>query len=145
MLLILNYVRWVCISSLMLLVAEGLRVVHILFFWILSLKLRFQSHTFMVLTEVTELLCRFGKQELFFFVNCRTICYFIYILHILCVYLLVLHFNMSWGPIHKRSYDISYDNILGAIHRTLMTYLKIKSYDHLSVVLRHWWYCKQIN
>jgi len=25
-----------------------------------------------------------------------------------------------------------------------MTYLTTKFYDHLVVVLRHWWYCKQI-
>ena len=43
--------------------------------------------------------------------------------------------------------DISYDNILWPIHRTLMAILrqiKIKSYDHLLVVLGHWRYCKKI-
>ena len=43
-----------------------------------------------------------------------------------------------------QSYDISQDNILWPIHRTLDN-LTTKSYYHLLVVLRHWWHCKQIN
>jgi len=31
----------------------------------------------------------------------------------------------------------TYDNVT--------TYLKTKFYDHILVVLQHWWYCKQIN
>jgi len=27
----------------------------------------------------------------------------------------------------------------------LTTHMKTKSCDHLLVVLRHWWHCKQIN